>query len=164
MSDSEGDYDDFNDDFEEEDFQQYDENGDPIQDEDEEEGPPEDDDPVNDEDYLDYDNVDVPPEEKPEDQIPTFPFLTQYEITRLLEARTSLITSGDQLKVPLIQGEEPYMTALRELRNGVIPLAVERPDPHNRKTLLRIDPNKINPVTGQRWFNENDFMLNMYTP
>ncbi len=83
----------------------------------------------------------------------TFPYMTIYEITRLLENRALQIEAGVQIYVPPVDGEKTYETALREMRSAVFPLKAYRIDP-SRNIKICINPNVINPNTGTRWFNE----------
>jgi len=79
-----------------------------------------------------------------------FPYMTIYEITRLLENRALQIEAGDQIYVPPIDGEKTYETSLREMRSAIFPLKEYIIDPSRNIKIC------INPDTGTRWFNEED--------
>lgn len=91
----------------------------------------------------------------------TLQYLTRWEVARLLHNRVNQINQGYDLRVPPIEDEKPCFTAIRELKLGRMPLMVKRLDIATGVVTHVIDPNSINPMTGQRWFNESDFNFGM---
>lgn len=91
----------------------------------------------------------------------TFQYLTRWEVARLLHNRVNQINQGYDLCVPMIENEKPCFTAIRELKMGRIPLLVKRIDIATGNVTHIINPNSINPMTGQRWFIESDFNFGM---
>lgn len=159
-----GDYDDMN----------FDEFGDEPE-EDEEHHTDEEDDEEDDEDEEDEEDEDdligdeiIDEELEPEEKVRrvvdwgnTFPFLSEYEVCRLLECRTKQIQQGASLCVEPIPNEKPYKTAIRELFNFRCPLMVRRIDIASKKVLYEIDPNSVNPITGKNWFDPTNFRFDL---
>jgi len=92
----------------------------------------------------------------------TFPRLSNFEITRILEARCKQLQAQAPTYVKHKPGEKIYQLALRELQESKCPIRIKRLDPYTFKTKFIIDPNSINPNTGERWFQQGDFQINMY--
>lgn len=87
----------------------------------------------------------------------TYPFITYFEFVRLIQARANELEGNAPQHVPIIVGETPSQTALRELNSSVLPMGVMRMMPGRRekkdeKSALKINPNEINPDTRERWY------------
>lgn len=91
----------------------------------------------------------------------TYPYLTHFEVSRLLGAMALKLDHGDPSTVKMLPGEKSWQVAVRQLEAHRCPLNVQRTDIATGKVLYDINPNEINPITGEYWYKGN-YYINMY--
>lgn len=109
----------------------------------------------------DFNEVEVTTTEVNSNPDNTYPYLTHFEITRLLESMALKLDHGDPSTVKMLPNEKSWQVARRQLEERRCPLNVQRIDVSTGKVLYEINPNHINPVTGEYWYRGN-YHINMY--
>ncbi len=74
----------------------------------------------------------------------TFPFLSRYEASALIERRVEELTEGEKSTIGVGDEIDSFAIAERELKEGKLPLLVERTRKNGGKRIFYIDPNGEN--------------------